>query len=71
MTETTEATTFNGGIDIDGVAYTCEISKSEEHSGDDYGPLVDVTIVIPALEPWAADRIMRAVSLDFEQAVPE
>jgi hypothetical protein len=52
---------YPGGLDIDGVAYTVDVSVSKPYSaGSD--TLHDVTITIGGLLPWAADRILREVS---------
>jgi hypothetical protein len=55
---------FDGGIDIDGVAYSVVAEVSDPFSADDL-VLVDVTITVPGLEPWAADQLMRAISESY------
>jgi hypothetical protein len=61
---------YPGGLDIDGVTYMVDASISAPYSaGSD--TLHDVVITIPGLAPWAADRILRAVSLVYDRNTVE
>lgn len=56
---------YGGGLDIDGVPYGVTVVIGPEHSGEGYPPSHDITITIPAVEPWAVANILRAISEDF------
>ena len=56
-------------LDLDGAAYSIE-AEVETHSGD-YGELADIVIRIPGLEFGAADRVMRAISEDYDKRIAE
>lgn len=56
---------FEGGLDIDGQMVTVQATVSDKYATESIPELVDITIVIPALEPWAADMLMRSISKEW------
>jgi hypothetical protein len=59
---------FRGGLDIDGAGYTVIATVGEAYSaGSD--TLHDVTITVPGLWAPGVDRVLRAISSDYEQSV--
>lgn len=59
---------FDGGLDIDGAGYNVTAEIGEPYSaGSD--TLYDVTITIPGLWSVGVDRIMRTISLTYDETV--
>lgn len=65
--EGTVGTRYEGGLDIDGMVVSVIVDISEVYDADGAAAQT-VNIEVPALEPWFADRIMRAISSDYDDA---